>query len=466
MAPLPVPFPLLSLLACHPPEERAASDVVVVLVDGLRDGEGELGAAARAFRDALPLDGGADFRAAYAQSVSAHVALVSVLTGRYPAAVPVCGVPRLLDPGAKEPWCVAISRDAATIAEVDTVYGAHTALVSSTPLDHPSLRRGFGSVFAPAAGMALPRDEAAAWWLANAGSPRLLVVHAPLDLTDVRAKIEATAEGALATAWEQDRQLLLSPSDPARYRRTIGTPADAAALASITTAYTAAATRAGAEVGAFLGGLGDGPRWVVVSSLRGLDLLERGGTSHPEQLAPGDANLLLERTLHVPLWLFGPGITAQTYPYPVELVDVLPTVLARLGETVPAGASGRDLVALLAAPDSNGRAYAEFGDMLALRYGDYFLSFRSENHGTNSLNPRLSEALQASPVAGPANFLLYDVRHDPYQEQELGDRQAAVKKQLRDELIRLRTGPAQPHFNPEAGQDPAELNVIRAQGYW
>jgi arylsulfatase len=81
---------------------------------------------------------------------------------------------------------------------------------------------------------------------------------------------------------------------------------------------------------------------VVVTSDHGEALGEHGGIGHGQGLT--------EEQVAIPLVLAGPGWRAGRRDVPVGLDDVGATVLAAAGVVGPAGGSGRDLAALLAAP--------------------------------------------------------------------------------------------------------------------
>ena len=134
------------------------------------------------------------------------------------------------------------------------------------------------------------------------------------------------------------------------------------------------------------------PRWTVLSALHGLSVGEDSGCRSPEQLRANSHIVLLDRTLRVPLLVYGPSPAGQTMTIddPVELIDIVPTFTALAGAVPPAGLDGSDL---LGEVDPEGVAYAEFGDMLALRHRGTLLTFRSQLHGVTSADPRLTDRL-------------------------------------------------------------------------
>jgi arylsulfatase A-like enzyme len=406
------------------------------------------------------------------------VALGALFTGRYPARIPLCSQPHFAraEAATPAPWCLGIPEGVPTLAQVLGYYGYHSAFVSTVAPEHASLTRGFDSVVVPpdaTSPHAWPwlRAQAEAWWTANGGGPRLLVVQTELDLATLKPLLLSTDEGALAYAWEQERVARLSPDDPHRYKLPYG--GGLIAAAPVGAAYDTLAAEAGRSVGGLLGGLADDTlpsgtpraRWVAVTSLHGVSLGELTGTLHPEQLVPGTASLLLERTLHVPLDLLGPAHAGAATADPVQLVDLLPTFLGLAHARAPAEISGRALLAPAAPVDAV--AYAEFGDMLAVRRGPDLLSFRAENHGTSSISPDLTAAL-TGPDAGAHHeyFLLHDVVADPLQRVDLARTEPARLEPMRELLVGMRIGPAAPAEPALSVQNVEALRKIRASGYW
>jgi arylsulfatase A-like enzyme len=110
------------------------------------------------------------------------------------------------------------------------------------------------------------------------------------------------------------------------------------------------------ELGRLLGGIrarfGEEGLLVVATSDHGEALGEHG--------EPGHSYTLYEATQRIPLLLAGPGIPAgAVVEGPVRLVDVAPTLLARVGAPPLAAGDGEDLLPLLAAGGSQRAAYVE-----------------------------------------------------------------------------------------------------------
>jgi arylsulfatase A-like enzyme len=203
------------------------------------------------------------------------------------------------------------------------------------------------------------------------------------------------------------------------------------------------------------------PALLMLSSAHGLSLGEQSGADNmPTQAVQSE--ILLERTLHVPLYLAGdvqPGERSEV----VELLDLLPTALAAAGAEAPAGISGHDLRGPLPA---DRYAYAEYGDMLALRGPQYLLSGRFWRHGGSALDPELSRRLEAGPGAPQSTYHLHDIRADPLQERDLAGDAPELLARMWAEMRRRRGAEAAP---PRGGLSPEQLEGLRAvqsQGYW
>lgn len=458
---------LLLCLGCgHPPQNQPD----LVLVDGLRDGAGPLQDAASLFRGELPSSGARHFTAAYTQSVEPHVGLGSLFTGSYPSAIPLCGLPILEDPKKRDdagaPWCLELKDDTPTLAQVLGLYDYSSAFFSQVEPVHESVTSGFDHVEILESPEQL-HDRALAWWRKKEPSPRLLVVQTPLDLKSLEPAIVKTDEGALALAWARERSRNLPITDPSRYRAPPGGHPEA--WAQVQESYLTQAREKGREVAGLLDELEPGDngaraRWVIVTSLRGTSLREFSGTTHPEQIVPGRASLLLERTLHVPLTLFdGSDSAAVEQESPVELIDIMPTFQSLAGAVPPARAAGRDL---LVAESQRPIAYAEYGDMLALRTGPNLGVFRAEHHGTSSLSPDLTRALAGAPGQRPSTWEVWDVTQDPLQESATSLVQAGEATRMKDTLREIRQSTAQPPPEILTPERVELLNRIHAEGYW
>lgn len=458
-----LPLPLLCACAPEPltgpPAPGSRPDLLLVVVEGLRDGTGALADATTHFAAATGHTA-ARVPATYTASIHAYPGLVALLSGRFASAVPVCSRPvtPLGQAPVPTPSCVTIPADVPLLGEVLGYYGYAASFWGPATPDDPSALRGMEAHVGEDIATALP-----AWWAGHADAPRFAVVDAPLDLDAVRAVAAATDEGALELSWDASRRGALDPADIATYHAPYGGGAVAEHEGDLVAAYAAAAATAGRAVGHLLDTLGGPGRPFVaaVTSTYGVSLGEYGGTSMPEMLVPARSTLVLERTAHVPLLLYGLG--AVDVVRPTSVVDLVPTFCALAGATPPQGLSGHDLLG----PDAGaGPTWTEFGDMLATRDGDRLYTVRAYRHGSSSLDGRLTERLHdRSLLTEPGAVTAYDVVHDPWQQTDLASA-PAVKAAALERLTGLRDGPAAPRVTDAPTPVAAEVQAIRAQGYW
>ncbi|MFH1467315.1 MAG: hypothetical protein ABIO70_23230 [Pseudomonadota bacterium] len=458
---------LLALqVGCHIAQPEGPPDIVLVLVDGLRaDPPGEVHAEAALLKEAR-LDHPARFRKAYAQSPSAFLGLHALLTGRYPSAVPICTPSRA--PARDTVSCAQVPADRAMLQEMLAAYGYHTAFfeeeVSSRPDTAIGLSlepevgplRGFevqGKIGAEAWGAGeAPALEA--WWRDHADAPRFVLVHGYLSSDTYLA------------ACRLDRPLSGRPGEalfPAATRSPEG-------RAAIEAGYLDAARAAGRLVGALHEALEAGPggRIFVLGSLFGANLTHTTGVQSV-QLWCGTHGHLLERNLHVPLLVEGAGSSPREDEV-VQLIDLLPTAARAAGAAPPAGAQGRDLFG----PAQEGAtAYAEYGDMLALRQGDELLSLRCFRHGGSSLDPVLTEEiiqdqrhLRSTPERAPLQprcpTTLHDVERDYFQAEDLAQTERAILLERYQRLVEIRSGPGAPAAIQGADGTPTQRRLT----YW
>lgn len=492
--------------------------MILVLVAGLRtDSPGSPGAE-QAFLE--PFDGRIALRAtaAYAQSPVPRVSLGSLLTGRYPSAIPLCG-DVVEDPEVEieQPWCHAMPQDRETLPGVSSLYGFRTALFQSNLAGGEQLGQAFqhhGDLTESWTSWETPwerlEDEVGEWWSDNAAHPRLLVLmlpdlqvqHRP-DLREamglpgqpdehelvlrrdlrpsVLAELEQSGElsdiqglGA-ATGKVRPRPTRAKPHQPNKPHEPRATPKHRGEhpgasrpvgrwqhldRGTVLDTYTEGARAVGEQVDGLLARLepSQRERVVLLSSTNGVSLGEHSGTT---VLPHGFAwsNLVLDRTVHVPLALVGSSPTETTLiEHPVELVDIMPTLLTRAGLVVPHGLPGAALTGPSPAPEDE-LAYMEFGDMLAIRRGEHLFTFRAMLHHCTSLDPELTELLLSPERKG--DHSLYDVGADPLQERKL----AADTSSFEEALIDIRTGLGAPPSSISAERFK-QLRLTPTEGYW
>ncbi|MFN8602505.1 MAG: sulfatase-like hydrolase/transferase [Candidatus Binatia bacterium] len=179
---------------------------------------------------------------------------------------------------------------------------------------------------------------------------------------------------------------------------------------------------------------------VILTADHGEEFLDHGGFGH------GDT--LYEEVLHVPLIVAGSGVARGVrVPALASLVDVVPTVLDRVGAAAPAGLEGRSLLAEL----RGGARRAE----------DRTLALHTASHdGTLSLRGvRANDRkLLRDDVKGTS--ALYDLASDPREQRSvLPD---APDAGLERALAQLRV--TQPGSTAPA-PDPKTVESLKALGY-
>ncbi|MDG1482583.1 MAG: sulfatase-like hydrolase/transferase [Myxococcota bacterium] len=481
----------LTLLACSDPTLPTSPDVqpdiVLVLTSGLREDTVPGGATAQLI-EATGVPPGLRFTAAYSQTVQPYIAMGSLLTGHYPSAIPLCSPPVRADPDLPEPFCVALPPEKPTMAEVLSLYGYRTAMITVDAGTLTPLARGFQEIISVGGGTletawSDATRAASGWWSASEGHPRLLVVAGQLHTKTLEGAGSVAHTTMAMTEAEQADYLSQNPWFNERISDTMRWPiVTEASRELVREAYEDTAQRVGAQVKGLLGELAwHRPRWTVLTALHGLTLGEDTGCRSPEQLRVNSHIVLLDRTLRVPLLVYGPTPAAHTerVEAPVELVDLMPTFTALAGAVPPAGLPGVDL---RAPADPGGVAYSEFGDMLSLRHRGTMLTFRSQVHGITSADPRLTaRLLQSAPISltgetsrrmtpGRTNYyeyLMHEVVGDPLQVSALpvGEDSARFMEMVAM-LLERRSGLAAPPTSSLSWEDVQDLRQEGALHYW
>jgi arylsulfatase A-like enzyme len=432
---------------------RDAPDLALLLVAGLRtDTQGTDGATA-ALRQALPQPS-IEYDQLYTQSSAPFSSVGSILTGRYPGAIPLCN--RLLSgehkkTEAQQAWCARLPDGIHTLAGMLGIYGYKSLLVSADFPGAQALSLGF-SHHAEVGSWSEVAQEVEGWWAANADGPRLVVV--------------LLGDGAKTVLGQPALQRF--PEHRLQWLETV-TP-DVARVdldpAEVRVAYKAGATAAGKVFGGVLSTVRGGqvrPAWSFVGSTSGMSLDERTGFGDAPVPLLTD-NILLDRTLRVPLLVYGPEPGSRVSSEPVEGIDILATMASLAGAVTPAGASGTNL---LNPAGRSGEAYAEFGDMIALRKGQYLLVFRCSLHNSTSLDPTITEQLQAPLESVPmGHYALYDVRVDPMQTKNLRRQAPEQVASMRKRMLAIRTGAAGVPAGTITPQRLWALRMAPSEGYW
>lgn len=151
-----------------------------------------------------------------------------------------------------------------------------------------------------------------------------------------------------------------------------------------------------------------------------------------------------ESTLHVPLFLWCPGLApAGRDDIPARHVDLLPTVLDAIGSAAPAGVAGHSLLDPRRVEASEGSYFESLSAMF--------------NRGWAPLRGVLSDRQKFIELPIPE---LYDLRSDPAETKNLvGDRTDALRR-LRKQVLDL---PAMPTARGPIGTE--EAAKLRSLGY-
>ncbi len=488
-----------------PAEVQTQPDILLILVPGLRaDAPGVPGAEA-AFLEAFVDRPMRRFTAAYAQSPSEWVSTGSLLTGRYPGSIPLCGKVS----GAKlddQPWCTDLPPDLPSVPRLAELYGRRNVEIRMGAVSVPGALAGFTTLHGmPSVEGRTDLERLDELLAVHAGKPEplLAMVVAPdLDVQarpDLRQAMGLPAEPSACEqlARQAGRPRLdgragtldaTSPVEPAAVARTAPSLEPSCTLDTwdpaadglpgepvpsypwggldrdkVLEVYSAEAAWLGQGIARALEGIEPQPH-VIITSPHGLDLGEVSG-SLPAPKAFATHQLLLDRTLRVPLVFMGPGISeSRDIAQPVELVDLLPTIAGLMGAVPPASLPGQDLLAPDLALDPSATAYAAFGDMLSLRQGPWALTLRTLAHQATALDPALTQAA-ARPIEDPA-FHLHRVLDDPLQEKDRKAEQAAQAEQLRVLMHAIRSGLAAPPEELVDSERLLELRLQGSEGYW
>jgi arylsulfatase A-like enzyme len=160
--------------------------------------------------------------------------------------------------------------------------------------------------------------------------------------------------------------------------------------------------------------------WVILTSDHG-EMFERGiiGHTNPAIFAP---------LLHVPLFIFGPGVTQREDIFtPTSSLDLLPTLAQLAGRPIPDWAEGEVLPWFRTTPTNPDRSI--YG--INARHND---KFKRITHASISMlkgSYRLSAYLGYPELNGETRYELYNLANDPHELEDV----YAVKKQIASEMV-------------------------------
>lgn len=205
---------------------------------------------------------------------------------------------------------------------------------------------------------------------------------------------------------------------------------------------------------------------VVVAADHGEELYAHNGYLY-------HACSVYQTTLHVPLGLAAPGLlpAGARVPQAVELIDVLPTLLALLAVPPPPRLDGRSLAAYLERPGAGGAGKPAFSE-----YGASRIHTVVQQDWKLVDNPdRLAPAcIPGPPGQAPLRFPigrteLYDLAHDPGETANLAATRAprvAELQRLIDQRFAHLPHRAQPQQIPEKlRRELSNLGYVAATGH-
>ncbi|MCW5892633.1 MAG: sulfatase [bacterium] len=179
---------------------------------------------------------------------------------------------------------------------------------------------------------------------------------------------------------------------------------------------------------------------VVVTADHGEEFQEHGLLGHRKHL--------YDESLHVPMIVFGPGVTPGREPAQVQGIDLFPTVAAVLGLELPRGLPGKNVLAPDLARDRE--AWSE------TRYG-------AGPDGSEVELDALRTPERKLIWAPPSDLgVIYDLVRDPGEQANAWSGDAADAA-MRERLSALRAAAAPPP--PVGGADPGLEDKLRALGY-
>jgi arylsulfatase A-like enzyme len=189
---------------------------------------------------------------------------------------------------------------------------------------------------------------------------------------------------------------------------------------------------------------------LVVMSDHGEAFREHGRLLHGDYVYQED--------IHIPLLVRFPpstGLAGRRVGAPIQISDLMPTLLSALGLPVPEAATGRDWMPRLAASDEAAAEDAIPAPIIA--------------HGTRSTSLQSASwklVRRETRAAAAPRTLLFDLDADPGEQRDLARQEAARSSSLNDQLdreLRRQSGDRPDESAPELA--PEFVERLRALGY-
>jgi arylsulfatase A-like enzyme len=183
---------------------------------------------------------------------------------------------------------------------------------------------------------------------------------------------------------------------------------------------------------------------VVVTSDHGEEFLEHGGVLH--------GRTQYDELLRIPLILRGPGVPSGVrIARPVSIVDVMPTVLALLGEPPPDATDGADLLAIDGATGAAGER---------ILFGEADHNNRAPDITRSARGARFKLVLDRLSGA----HALYDLRTDPREQRDVKAANPEEVRRLLAEIARFESsrsaGRALPPLSSEVREQLESLGYV------
>jgi len=452
----------LHLTAAEPPDRAGRPNVMLVVIDTL--GAAKLSAfdgpeGATPHMDAF-LDEGFSFRRAYAQYGNTLVSHASLFSALYPVhhALYPGTPPRALD----ESLLAHLAR--AGYRTVAFTEGAFVSANFGFAVGFDAYDDGVQGLAAQmAGGIGRTFSRASRWLERHGGRDRFFLfvhtyeVHMPYLPRDAPGR-------RLAERLTPDDRRLLPPAVQSRLslEHNLGSaPMSQRDLERLHALHLGEVNVADRAFGALLEHLRaldlERDTLVVLTSDHGDQFGEHGKVGHSESLH--------NRVLHVPLGFRLPGVVrAGASARPVELVDVLPSVLDLVGAPVPDGLDGRSLAPLLRGTDAGpASARPAFSEQRSARGECERLGLNT--HCRLDRTAVQGERFKLVVSQEPEWTRLYDLEADPLETRDVASAHPEVVGALRERVETYRSTAVEPRGDPAQVIDADTLRRLRELGY-
>jgi arylsulfatase A-like enzyme len=427
---------LFVFIGCSSPKPP---NIIIVAVGGLRADVEPSEETAEFLQGLFPRE----LTNLYTTSTTSIPSVASLLTGRVPSEIPICGQ----NTKSKSiPWCNSLPGNVPNLPEVLSLYGYKTALFVDGFPELRSIDWRFDNSVYMENGLSSNWSElgkqASTWWKQH-DEPKLVVILSNDLGLELRTQMHSSYGVSLQKVANGDGKMLQA-NDPKRLQQIYQELADDTIQGAIQT----------------FSFFQEEPVPIrILTGLYGIDLGE--GSPYPDQPIPALSHrLIVERTIKVPLWT-NINIPTSTSDQVLSLVDLFPTI-AQISKVVPpASLPGQSW---LIDNRTVSVAYSQFGDMRSLRSNESLLTFRGFVHGASTLEPVVSDKLLKEP-RNPSHYFLHRVTSDPNQNFNLVDTEIETFNVMLDTLRSIE----QQVRMPTDQQTEEQIKALRmgpTTGYW